>query len=1689
MKNLFRSIFKVNLPNCRSSLSRLTLTLLLFGLSSSLMAQYTRREQAGKTPYGRNYQRASAGFGHTVEIRGGELWAWGWNSMGQLGDGSGNDQLSPIQIGTANDWISVAAGSYSTLALKANGTLWAWGDNLYGQLGNGTNTYSPIPIQVGTDNDWISITQGGISCFAIKANGSVYAWGSNSHGQLGIGSTVDSNIPVRVGTANDWVKISSKGNHTLGLKANGTLWAWGGNIVGQVGDGTFTDRTTPVQVGSASNWSNISAGSGFSIALKSNGTLWGWGDNTYGQLGIGSGTGPNTPVRIGADNTWKLIASGNRSNYAIKTNGTLWVWGDNFSGELGNGNNIGVNVPVQSGSSNTWVDIAPGFSHAVGVQVDGVLKTWGRNQYGRLGDGTTVDKNSPVTISTITGWLMATGGSQHTAALKMDGSIWAWGWNNIGELGVASAGVQQSFFAPILSDSSAGYISLHSEKGTGNIGLKADGTLWRFGDTFPGNIHVPVQLENQDDWVFATTGVSSGAGIRSNGTLWTWGRNQYGNLGLGYTSLGFTPLTQVGTDTDWVYVSVGHLHSLALKSDGSLWAWGYNATGTLGNGTYQDSYIPVRVGNANNWVAAMADYHFSSAGIRSDGTLWVWGQNFDGVLGQSNLTLPDSPLPLQVGTDSDWVSFSIGQYALWALKANGTLWGRGSNIYGLLGLPNTSPTGRIVPELVPQSGNIGSFFSGHQHKGVIPVTRSSICFTGSNFWGQFGFPNPRTDHFGLTCSTPVQTPPFYIGISPAYPSPTCEGASLSMSAWNIPGATYLWNGPNGFTSNQRNLSLTNIQMSQAGSYSLTVSYNNQSLQDSVRVIVRPFVGNNTISAAQSVCIGGTLILTGSTPTGGESQITGNYNYLWQTSSDSLNWNYIFGNMQDTLLFYNSANTNAYYRRMVLDPACPSSISNGVFVEAIASPLNTIAANQTVAQSIIPALLTGNAPIGVVSYQWFSTTDSLMMGWSTIAWATNQNFQPSATQVTRWYHRQVTIAGCGSYFGNSIEITIGSSIPVSYLTVNSPLNLCEGSPLYLSVQSSNPLSAVYTWSGPSFNAVGQTVSIANAGTQHSGTYTVTATFTDATTETASINVTVYPVIRRNLITSNSPICAGNTIILSAPVVSGLTYSWSGPNGFASSNAVDSIPNASGLNSGQYILTVSYPVGSCPSQAYTLNVSVNSASSATVSSSNPICVGNALFLYSSLPAGASILWAGPNGFSSNNPSPSISNAQVNRSGIYSATVTLPGCSVSNLTTNVQVNMHPNGAILGRNNPVCSGGTLSITASNLPNATYSWTGPLGFTSTSNPISITPVNSSHRGNYIVVITVPGCGTASKSTNVDVLPAVTVNAGGNTTLCTGAALFLTTNSVAGATYSWSGPLGFVSTAQNPSISSITVQRAGTYSLTVSSACGTSSATVPVTVYPSSSSITVSASQTVCAGNSLTLTGTNVAGATLSWTKPGFPTASGNTLTIPSVNSSHQGTFTYNVVTPNCGTFTRNVNITVMNPGNVTGSVTSPVCFGAPLYMNAGFISGATYQWQAPDGFVSTLQNPSRNTIRFTNAGIYTLTVTLPSCGSTQRTFPVSVILCREGLFTENAEEMGVIQEMGNVNVYPNPFSESIHLIAPDAEILKLEISDAQGRIIHSQTGSGEKVVVENLMHLPSGVYFLLYETSKEKGTRKLFKQ
>jgi alpha-tubulin suppressor-like RCC1 family protein/outer membrane protein assembly factor BamB len=348
----------------------------------------------------------------------------------------------------------IAAGNRFSAAVVSN-QLFTWGTDVTGQLGDGGSTNRIVPTRTSTNTDWISVSAGGrgnANAFAhalgIRTDGSLYAWGVNNRGQLGIGSsTNDGRTPVRVGSDTNWAQAEAGQNHSAALRLNGTIWTWGDNDFGQLGIGGSNNMVFPTQVGFDNGWAEVRAGGNHTLARRADGTIWGWGRNEFGQLGMGNTNTVRSPAQIGTATNWVAISAGAVHSLGLQSDGTLWRWGRNFgSTTLLLPTNT---APVRVGSESNWVAIDAGYDHSLAINNQGRMFSFGANNIGQLGNslsgpasGSTNSANlsTPTEIGLGQTWSAVDAGVKHSLARATDGTIWAWGWNNFGQVGDGTGG-------------------------------------------------------------------------------------------------------------------------------------------------------------------------------------------------------------------------------------------------------------------------------------------------------------------------------------------------------------------------------------------------------------------------------------------------------------------------------------------------------------------------------------------------------------------------------------------------------------------------------------------------------------------------------------------------------------------------------------------------------------------------------------------------------------------------------------------------------------------------------------------------------------------------------------------------------------------------------------------------------------------------------------------------------------------------------------------------------------------------------------------------------------------------------------------------------------------------------------------------------------------------------------------------
>jgi alpha-tubulin suppressor-like RCC1 family protein len=702
----------------------------------------------------------AAGSTHSLSIHAdGTLWATGDNEYGQLGlPASTPNSAGWVQVGTATNWVQVAAGQYHSLGLRADGTLYAWGKNAYGQLGsttnNGSDTANPTPTLV--PGIYTQVAAGNDHSLGLRADGTLYAWGDNYESQLGNPVNSGLDIPTTTPTqvAGIYTQVVAGSYHTLALRADGSLWAWGYNGNGQLGFRNGGASTpTPTQV--PGTYSRVAAGGFHSLGLREDGTLYAWGNNSSGQLGNGTSQSTATPTPV--PGTYTRMAAGYSFTLGLRADGTLYAWGNNYSGQLGNtvNNGSGTANPTPIQVAGTYAQVAAGHSHSLALRADGALVTWGFNGNGELGSSTSVGTYTANPAPTATGTALPTrstaAGTDHGLAVRADGTLWSWGANDYGQLG---NGTTTASPVPVQVGTDRDWVMVAGGRSY-SLGLKANGALYAWGLNSFGQLGVaatsgtlvatstPTRV-GTDLYIRIAAGDRHSLGLRPDGTLWAWGANTSGQLGStinnGTNTANPTPI-QVGTAL-YTQVATGESFTLALRPDGTLWSWGNNGYGQLGNNFIRSSTsTATQVGVDLYTQVAAGGSH--SLGLRADGSLYAWGLNYYGQLGNAtnNSNFNTNPTPARVGTDL-YTQVAAGQYHTLGLRPDGTLWAWGYNREGQLGRGNDSR--EVVNYMPTQEITAGTGWvtlaPGSLSLSSLVRTASGLNFasTGANYAGQLG---------------------------------------------------------------------------------------------------------------------------------------------------------------------------------------------------------------------------------------------------------------------------------------------------------------------------------------------------------------------------------------------------------------------------------------------------------------------------------------------------------------------------------------------------------------------------------------------------------------------------------------------------------------------------------------------------------------------------------------------------------------------------------------------------------------------------------------------------------------------------------------------------------------------------------------------------------------------------------------
>lgn len=832
-----------------------------------------------------------------------------------------------------------------------------------------------------------------------------------------------------------------------------------------------------------------------------------------------------------------------------------------------------------------------------------------------------------------------------------------------------------------------------------------------------------------------------------------------------------------------------------------------------------------------------------------------------------------------------------------------------------------------------------------------------------------------------TCTPVSSTITVVVNALPATPnassnSPVCEGNTIHLTTGTSAGSTYSWTGPNAFNATNQNPNITNATTVMSGNYLLTITNNNTSctsLADTVIVIVNPTPLAPTITNNSPLCVGATLNLT--------STSTTNATYAWTGPAGYTS------TLQNPSIINIQINQAGTYSVIATLGNCPSSTSaTTVVVNPLPTTPNAIS-NSPVCVGDTINLSTNNQ--NGFTYHW--------TGPGTFNSALQNPIRPNATVAMAGnYVLNITNSTTSCTSLNDTINVIVNPLPVTpVLSSNTPV--CSGDTIFLNTTATGSFS--YAWTGPnSFSSTLQNPFITPAALSMIGVYslTVTNTLTGCKSLAGTTNVLIKITPDQPLLTSNSPVCEGQTLNLQSTSNPNVSYSWTGPNSFSSNVQNPSISNISLAAAGTYGVVAT--LQGCPSLEGTINVVVNPLPATPNATSNaPICAGNTLS-FGAPSSNVNYLWTGPNGFTDSVQNPSIANATTSMSGSYYLTVEniATGCVSFADTVNVLVNVTPVLPNIISNAPLCVGSNLTLTANSNPNSIFIWTSPDGTIDTIQSFNINSVLLNDSGTYQVMAVLGNCPSDTGLTNVLVNPLPATPAiSSNSPVCEGDSIQLFTPISLGFSYQWSGPDTFSSTLQNPTLDSVTVINSGVYNLSITdsiTSCTSLLASINFMVNPLPQTPVATSNSALCVGDTMMLYADSIPNVSYAWTGPlGFSSTEQNPV-APNSQIPWTGDYILQVtdLTTGCKSITDSTFvISNVLPQVMTVSNTSPVCEESALNFDVIFVLGANYHWSGPNGYTSSTQNPTITPVAMADTGTYYVYGTIGTC--TSATFSTSV--------------------------------------------------------------------------------------------------
>ncbi|NTW26982.1 MAG: hypothetical protein HGA36_01525 [Candidatus Moranbacteria bacterium] len=733
----------------------------------------------------------------------GTVWWWG-GLQGTVGANS----LMPVRIESLSNITKIFESKDATTnncALSTTGELWCWGANAYGQIGTGTAVQTPIPFLVNNSSRQIpavlEVVIGERTACLIDVNQEVWCWGNdNQNGVLGNGSLAVNLNPAKIANFTGIKKVDMYAySNACALKNDNSIWCWGSGSYGQLGNGALNSSYVPILVSAGTDNVDFVMNNRSECSLKSNGDVYCWGSDNYGSLGLGvaAGTTVSIPTKVaGVSGIAKLYAAGGAFTVDVfalrETDGTVWSWGDDTYGELGNDAPLASqNVPVQVAGLSGVTMISIGISGApLALKNDDTVWGWGTNFNGSLGNGTTTNPQpTPTQVHGLNnqGFLNAAAiygyGSSRCAA-TVNGTLYCWGYNGGGKIG-NNLTVDLAYPVNVIS------------------GLGAF-----------------LEVQSVSGGIYSA---EHACAVRTDGAVFCWGDNHSGDLGIGTnngTTTAYNKLPErvkdaagTGYFAGALQINVGSDFTCALKTDGTVWCWGSNLYGQLGDGSTVNKYLPVQVKDLIDGSGFLTNVSQIDVGYayvcarKNDNTVSCWGRNDFGQLGINAMDSSAHTSAVQV-KDSAGTGFLVnvakittGNTTTCSVQIDGSAYCWGAGTSGILGSGTT--TTKILPYQVKGVNYVGllsnvSDISIGATTACARMQDGSVACWGSNLYGQLGqnttdssnhaYPLPVKDALGTGLLSGVAN------ISAAAYNICATGNDGSVSCWGGGSSGALGNG-------------------------------------------------------------------------------------------------------------------------------------------------------------------------------------------------------------------------------------------------------------------------------------------------------------------------------------------------------------------------------------------------------------------------------------------------------------------------------------------------------------------------------------------------------------------------------------------------------------------------------------------------------------------------------------------------------------------------------------------------------------------------------------------------------------------------------------------------------------------------------------------------------------------------------